>query len=104
MEEGRPVARRDVAIEVVARATGLDPHVLDEQMDAPAVIARLGDGNRAMAAYGVDQRPTLVLENAIPDRAILSGVWAYEPMAALVQAMLRDEERFLAFNREHPMA
>ena len=103
MEQGRRVGRREVAIEVVAEATGLDAHALDLAMDDPAVIAALGDGNRAMASFGVDQRPTLVFENAIPDRAILSGIWAYEPLAALVAAMLRDEERFEAFNRSSPM-
>jgi len=102
MEDGRKVARRDVAVQVVAEATGLDPQAVDEAMDRPDVIARLGAGNAAMRAYGVDQRPTLVFENAIPDRAILSGLWAYEPMAAVVRAMLRDEERYLAFNRRNP--
>jgi len=102
MEEGLHVARRDVAVAVAAGASGLDPHLLEATRDDPAVIARLTEGNLEMAGFGVDQRPTLVFANAIPDRAILSGVWAYEPMAALVTAMLRDEERFLAFNRKSP--
>ena len=97
MEAGRHVARRDVAVAVAADAAGLDPFLLDATMDEPQVIARLAEGNLEMAGFGVDQRPTLVFENVIPDRAILSGVWAYEPMAALVTAMLLDEERFLAF-------
>ncbi len=102
MEEGRHVARRQEAAVIAAAAAGLDPYELEGAMDEAAVIDRLRHGNAELASYGVDQRPTLVFENVIPDRAILSGVWAYEPMAALVQAMVRDEERFLAFNREHP--
>ena len=101
MAQGRPVALRQEAIAVVAEAAGLDARALDLAMDDPAVIARLAQGNRTLAAHGVDQRPVLLFENAIPDRAILSGVWAYEPMAALARTMLRDEERFLAFNREN---
>ncbi len=102
MEQGRHVARRQEAVAVVAERTGLDARALDLAMDDPAVIAGLAQGNRTLAAHGVDQRPVLLFENAIPDRAILSGVWAYEPMAALARTMLRDEERFLAFNQGNP--
>ncbi len=102
MEQGRPVARRQEAARIAAAAAGLDPYELEGAMDEGPVIARFHQGNAEMAAFGVDQRPVLVFENAIPDRAVLSGVWAYEPMAAIVAAMLSDEERFLAFNLEHP--
>jgi hypothetical protein len=55
-----------------------------------------------MLQLGVNQRPVIVCENVIPDRAILSGVWAYEPIAALCDAMLKDEHHFLTFNRDNP--
>jgi predicted DsbA family dithiol-disulfide isomerase len=102
MEQGRPVGRRQEAAIVAAQAAGLDPYELEGAMDDEAVIAAFHQGNAEMATFGVDQRPVLVFENVIPDRAILSGVWALEPMRAIVATMLRDEERFLAFNRDHP--
>jgi len=102
MVEGRHVARRAVAIEVAAEATGLDPHALDDAMDDRRIIARLAAGNREMAALGAQVRPALLLENRIPDRAVLSGVWCYDAIAPLARAMQRDEERFLAYVAEHP--
>ncbi len=102
MEQGRPVGRRQDAALIAAEAAHLDPCELEGAMDDEAVIAAFHQGNAEMATFGVDQRPALVFENVIPDRAILSGVWALEPMRAIVAAMLRDEERFLRFNRRHP--
>lgn len=102
MVEGKPVHRRDVAVSVAARAAGLDPGALAAAARTAAIRERILATTEEMLSLGVDQRPVIVFENAIPDRAILSGVWAYEPLAALCDAMLRDELNFLAFNRNHP--
>lgn len=102
MVEGKPVARREVAIAVVASATDLSPHLLDEVMDRPEIALKLQAENAEMLALGARHRPTILVENVIPDRAVLSGVWAYEPIAALYEAMRQDEERFLTFNAANP--
>lgn len=104
MVEGREVWRKEVAVEVAAAACGLSRDRVAGALEDPAVLETVRRSTAEMLALGVDQRPTVVFESAIPDRAILSGLWAYEPMAAVCAAMLRDEERFLAFNAEHPLA
>ncbi|MDE2571353.1 MAG: DsbA family protein [bacterium] len=105
MRAGQHVGRHDVAVEVAAAATGLQPHVLAEKMRDPAVIARIYETTaefKALAAHGVDQRPTFVLRSAIGDTAILSGIYRYEPLAAAVSAMLHDEDAYAAFIPANP--
>ncbi len=102
MVEGREVWRKEVAVEVAAEAAGLPRDRLVGALSDPRVRAATLRTTSEMLALGVSERPVIVFESDIPDRAILSGVWAYEPMQALCETMLRDEERFLAFNAENP--
>ncbi len=102
MVEGREVWRTEIAVEVAAGAAGLPRARLATALKDPKVREEALRTTAEMLALGVGERPVLVFENAIPDRALLSGIWAYEPMAALCEAMLRDEERFLAFNAANP--
>ncbi|MDA8346994.1 MAG: DsbA family protein [Thermaerobacter sp.] len=102
MIEGREVWRKEIAVEVAAEAAGLPRDRLATALADPRVRDTVLATTEEMLALGVSERPVIVFESAIPDRAILSGIWAYEPMAALCEAMLRDEERFLAFNAEYP--
>ena len=104
MEEGRPLCEAEEAARVVAETTGLTVDRVLLAMQDEGVRARVHETSAELAHLGVDQRPVMVFENVIPDRAILSGIWAYEPMAAVAEAMLRDEDRFLEFNRTHPLA
>ncbi len=101
MIEGREVWRKEVAVEVASQATGLPRDRLASALADPRVRTAVLASTQEMLALGVSQRPVIAFESAIPDRAILSGIWAYEPMEALCEAMLRDEERFLAFNAEN---
>jgi len=100
MLEGRPLGRREVVVEIAARAGALEPRALDEKMNDPA-IERILRENAAtfagLAPHGLDQRPAFVFENAIGDRAIFSGVWRYEPLAACASAMIADEAAYAKF-------
>jgi predicted DsbA family dithiol-disulfide isomerase len=100
MLEGRPLGRREVAIEVAAAAGSLDPRALDAKMNDPK-IERILRENAAtfagLAAHGVDQRPTFVFENTVGDRVILSGVWRHEPLAATAAGLLADEGAYARF-------
>jgi predicted DsbA family dithiol-disulfide isomerase len=98
--DGKPLGRREVAIEIAAAAGGLDPRALDAKMNDPAIEQILREnaaGFAKLAPHGIDQRPTFVLENAAGDRVILSGVWRYEPLAAAVSALIADEEAYVRF-------
>ncbi|TAM92736.1 disulfide bond formation protein DsbA [bacterium] len=107
MRDGRPVGEHDVAVEVAAAAGNLDSKALAEKMRDPAVIARIYESTadfKALGAHGVDQRPTFVIRSAIGDTAILSGVYRYEPLAAVVTAMLNDEDAYATFAANNPPA
>ncbi|TAM77723.1 disulfide bond formation protein DsbA [bacterium] len=107
MREGKRVGEHDVAVEIAAAAGNLDVKALAEKMRDPAVIARIYESTAdftALGAHGVDQRPTFVMRSAIGDTAILSGVYRYEPLAAIVAAMLRDEDAYAAFAAANPPA
>jgi predicted DsbA family dithiol-disulfide isomerase len=100
MIEGRPLGRREIVVEIAAQAGALDPRALDEKMNDPAIAHILRENAATfagLAVHGVDQRPTFIFENTIGDRAILSGVWRYEPLAACASAMLADERAYATF-------
>jgi hypothetical protein len=41
-------------------------------------------------AHRISQRPAFILEDAIGDKAVFSGLVAMEPLAATIDAMLSD--------------
>lgn len=91
LRDGQKVGRFEVAAEVVALATGLDRDLLLAHARADPVLRRLRETTSMFHALGVTQRPTLVLETSIGDRAVFSGVWMKEPLIATLDAMLADE-------------
>lgn len=102
MVHGRETWRPDVAAALAAEASGLEADEIRALMESDAVREEMAQTQREMYALGMDQRPTIVIENAIPDRAVLMGVWAADAIRPLCAAMLRDEQRFLAFNETNP--
>lgn len=100
--EGRKVGRLDVAVEIAARVSGLDEAGLRERAVSPEIEARLAASTAEFFALGVRQRPTFVLEDAIGDRAVFSGLVRIEPLAATIDAMLADTEGYAAFKARHP--
>lgn len=102
MVHGRETWRREVAAEQCALATGIPAPDLLEAMGSDEVRSVMRATQLEMLGLGMDQRPTIVLENRIPDRAVLMGVWAKEAIAGLVHSMRRDERRFEEFNRTNP--
>ena len=47
-------------------------------------------------ALQVSQRPTFVIESAIGDEAVFSGLAVAEPLVATIEAMSRDEAGYAA--------
>jgi predicted DsbA family dithiol-disulfide isomerase len=99
--EGRKVADMAVAVEVAAGAAGLDPIRLRARAESPKVLGRVQASTAAFKAMGVGQRPTFVIEDAIGDKAIVSGLTALEPLVALVEAMFADEAGYAAYAAHH---
>lgn len=88
--EGKKVGQWDVAIEVAAKAAGLDAGKLAARAKSPEIQARVAASTAEFNALQVTQRPTFLLEDSIGDRAVFSGIVRAEPIAAAIDAMLAD--------------
>lgn len=90
LREGMKIADWETAARVVADATGLDPVLLLERAQAPETDARIRKSTAEFHALQVSQRPTIVIDSPIGDRAIFSGFARVAPLAAAIDAMLDD--------------
>jgi predicted DsbA family dithiol-disulfide isomerase len=97
LREGRKVGRWEVAAEAGAAGAGLDATRLLAHARTPAVEARVRAATAAFHALQATQRPTFVVENAIGDRAMLSGLWTAAPVAAAMDALLEDAAGYAAW-------
>ncbi len=94
--EGRSILRMEVAVAVAAAAGKLDASRLRAAAESPAVRARVETSTAEFFAHQVNQRPTFVLEDAIGDKAVFSGLVRIEPLAATIDAMLADTAAYAA--------
>jgi predicted DsbA family dithiol-disulfide isomerase len=90
LREGRKVGEWEVAVEAAAGATGLDAAKLLAHAKSPEVEARARETTAEFYALQVTQRPTFLLENAIGDRAVFSGLANAGPLVETIEALLAD--------------
>jgi predicted DsbA family dithiol-disulfide isomerase len=95
--DGRRVGRWEEASAVGATVGGLDGAALLKRAKSPEIEARARASTTEFHALNVTQRPTFVLENAIGDRAVFSGLAVAAPLAAAIEAMLHDEVAYASF-------
>lgn len=88
--EGREIGRWEVSIEAALGAVPLDRTALEARARSPEIEARLRASSAEFHALKVTQRPTFLLEDAIGDRAVFSGLVTAPPLAATLEAMLDD--------------
>lgn len=88
--EGKKVGQWDVAVEVASKAAGLDDGRLCDRAKSPEIQARVDASTAEFNALQVTQRPTFLVEDSIGDRAVFSGLVVAPPIAAAIDAMLRD--------------
>ena len=89
--EGQKVGQWDIAVKVAAKAAKLNQAKLLAQAKSPAVAARVKKTSAEFHALQVTQRPTFLIENAIGDRVVFSGIARIEPLAAALDALLADQ-------------
>lgn len=99
--EGRKVGRLEVAVEIAARIGGLDAAALRARARSPEVAARMEATTAEFFALQLTQRPAFVLEDAIGDKAVFSGLVRLEPLVATIEAMLADTTAYAAFRAQH---
>ncbi len=100
--EGQKVGRLDVAAEIVARVSGLDCAALQAGAHSGVVAARMQRTTAEFHALQVTQRPTFVIEDAIGDRAVFSGLVRLDPLVATIEAMLADVAAYADFQVRRP--
>ena len=96
--EGEKTLQRavSVAIAVKAGAGKLEAKTLRERAESPAVRARVEASTQEFFAHHITQRPAFVLEDAIGDKAVFSGLVRIEPLAATIETMLADTAAYAA--------
>lgn len=94
---GRQVGIWEEAAAVVSTATGLDTGLLLKRAKSPEIEARARAATAEFHALQVTQRPTFLLENAIGDRAVFSGLVKAAPLAAALDALAEDAAAYAAW-------
>lgn len=94
--EGKKILRMDVAIEVAAQAGKLDPDRLRARAESPEVAARVAASTQEFFSHQINQRPAFVIQDAIGDKAVFSGLVQLAPLTATIDAMLSDTAAYAA--------
>jgi predicted DsbA family dithiol-disulfide isomerase len=97
VRDGKKVGRWEVAVDVAAKAAGLDAGKLLARAQSPEIAARAAASTAEFRALQVTQRPTFLLENSIGDRVVFSGIVVAAPIAAAIDAMLHDLAAYESF-------
>lgn len=100
--EGKRVPEREVALDVAAQAGGLDRATLSKAMDDPRTMAAIVRATMELRKLPVKVIPCFTIENHVGDRAILSGLYEYDTIAAVVREMLRASSRYREFMEANP--
>src|SRR2546428_2983631 len=90
LREAKRTGEWEIAAEIGARAANVDAKKLLERARAPVVEARVRADTADFHLLQVTQRPTLVLDRDIGDRAVFSGFVRLEPFVATLDSMLDD--------------
>jgi predicted DsbA family dithiol-disulfide isomerase len=94
LREGQKVGRWEIAAAVAAKAAKLSKAKLLARAKSPATAARVKKSSEEFDALQVTQRPTFMIENALGDRAVFSGIARSEPLAAAIESLLADQAAY----------
>jgi predicted DsbA family dithiol-disulfide isomerase len=92
--EGKKIGQWDVATGVAVKAAKLNKVNLLARAKSSGVAARVKKSSAEFDALQVNQRPAFLIENAIGDRAVFSGIVRIEPLAAAIDALLADQAAY----------
>jgi predicted DsbA family dithiol-disulfide isomerase len=100
--EGKPILRREVALELAAKATDISESELASAVDDEKTLNIIKASTAEFNLLRVNQRPTFLLRSAIEDTALLSGIYRPEPVFAAIEAMISDEDAYERFRASYP--
>jgi predicted DsbA family dithiol-disulfide isomerase len=96
LRDGKKIGDWDVAVGVGAEAGGIDPAELRKHARSAKTEKRIRASTAEFHALQITQRPAFVIDTAIGDRAIFSGVVKLEPLVATLDSMLDDAAAYAA--------
>jgi predicted DsbA family dithiol-disulfide isomerase len=101
VREGQKIGDLATAVAVAAKAGKLNAKKLRASAESAAVRARVDASTKEFFAHQITQRPAFILEDAIGDKAVFSGLVRIEPLAATIDAMLADTAAYAAHAAHH---
>ena len=101
VREGLKIGDLATAVAVAAKATKIPAKKLRMRAESAEVKARVEASTKEFFAHQINQRPAFVLEDAIGDKAVFSGLVRLEPLVATVDAMLADTAAYAAHKAHH---
>lgn len=101
LREGRKVGDLGVAAAIAAKAGKLSSKQLRARADSAEVRARVASSTAAFHAHRISQRPAFILEDAIGDKVVFSGLVPAAPIAAAIEAMMADTAAYAAHANHH---
>jgi predicted DsbA family dithiol-disulfide isomerase len=101
VRDGRKIGDMGEAVAVAAKASGVSAKKLRASAESKSVRARVDASTAEFHAHRISQRPSFILEDAIGDKAVFSGIVRIEPLAATIDAMLRDTSAYAAHAAHH---
>jgi predicted DsbA family dithiol-disulfide isomerase len=96
LREGRKIGGMAEAIAVAAKATGISANELQARAESPEIKARVAASTAEFFAHQINQRPAFILQDAIGDKAVFSGLVRLAPLAETIDAMLADTAAYAA--------
>jgi predicted DsbA family dithiol-disulfide isomerase len=96
LREGKKIGEWEVAAEIGAAAGRIDKKKLLERARSPEIEKRIRASTSEFHSLQITQRPAFVVDTAIGDRAVFSGVVKFEPLAATLDSMLDDAATYEA--------
>ena len=100
--EGKPIVRREVALELAAKASGLSQSELEYALNDEKTANVMRAGTAVFSLLPANQRPTFLLRSNIEDTVLLSGIYRAEPVLAAIEAMIADEDAYERFRANYP--
>lgn len=95
--EGRKVANMGEAAAIGAKAAGIPAKKLKTRAESAAVRARTEASTAEFFSHRINQRPAFIIEDAIGDKAVFSGLARAEPLVAAIDAMLSDSAGYKSY-------
>lgn len=96
LREGKRFGQWEVATEIGAAAAGVEKQKLLDRARSPDVEKRIRATTAEFHALQVTQRPTLVFDSEIGDRAVFSGFVKFQAFVETLDALLDDAAAYAA--------